>query len=349
MKIVITGGCGFAGHHVVEHFLKNTDWEIIVFDKLTYAADGFNRVRDIEAYDNKRVRFVTYDLSRPISDGIIQEYSDVDYILHMAAETHVDNSIRDPKDFVYANVVGTFNILEFARRCDSLKAFLYFSTDEVFGPAKSLASVDMDRRRQFDLNAYREWDRYNSTNPYSATKAGGEELTLAYMNSYGLPGFITHTMNLFGERQHPEKFIPICIRKILAGENVTIHGTPDKSSSGSRFYIHCRNMANAIHWLFDRFTQREKYNIVGEKEVSNLELAQLIADILGKPLKYEIVDFHSSRPGHDLRYALDGYKLEQMGFKIPLSFEKSLESTVNWTLKNDKWLYLKGPKGANNA
>lgn len=354
MRIVITGGCGFAGHHVVEHFLKNTDWEILVFDKLTYAADGFNRVRDIQAFDNKRVSFITYDLSRPISDGIIQEYSDSDYILHMAAETHVDNSIRDPKDFVYANVVGTFNILEFARRCENLKAFLYFSTDEVFGPAQRLsksagvsgACGNTRRTTLVPFISYGEWSRYNSTNPYSATKAGGEELTLAYMNSYGLPGFITHTMNLFGERQHPEKFIPICIRKILAGETVTIHGTPDKLDSGSRFYIHCRNMANAIHWLFDRFTQREKYNIVGEREVSNLELAQLIADILGKPLKYEIVDFHSSRPGHDLRYALDGYKLEQMGYKIPLSFEKSLESTVKWTLDHPKWLYLKGPKGA---
>jgi dTDP-glucose 4,6-dehydratase len=325
MKLLITGGCGFVGHHFVEHFLKQTDWDIITFDKLTYAASGLDRVRDINAFDDKRVHFYAVDFTREISEGVIQECGDVDYILHMGAETHVDNSISDPKPFVYSNVVGTFNMLEFARKCPNLKAFVYFSTDEVFGPAPE--GVD-----------YKEWDRYNSTNPYSATKAGGEELVLAYMNTYKLPGYITHCMNIFGERQHPEKFIPICIRKIDKGETVTIHGTPDKQKAGSRFYIHARNVANASHFLLDNFEQREKYNIVGEKELSNLELAQRIADAMGKELKYEIVDFHSSRPGHDLRYSLNGEKMRSIGWETPMTIDETIKSVVEWTLKNRKWL-----------
>ena len=215
MKVIVTGGCGFVGHHVIEHFLKTTDWEIITFDKLSYASRGLDRVRDINAFDDKRVSFFSLDFTREISEGIVGLCKDVDYILHLGAETHVDNSISDPKSFVYANVVGTFNMLEFARQCEDLKAFVYFSTDEVFGPAPK--GVE-----------YKEWDRYNSTNPYSATKAGGEELVLSYMNTYGVKGFITHCMNIFGERQHPEKFIPLCIRKIEKGEKVYIHGTADK-------------------------------------------------------------------------------------------------------------------------
>jgi len=325
-SILVTGGCGFLGAHLIEHFIKNTDWTIITLDKLTYAARGFDRVRDINVFNNDRVKFFTFDITLPISEGIVSECGDIDYILHVAAETHVDNSIIDPKPFVMTNIVGTYNILEFAKRCKNLKAFVYFSTDEVFGPAPEGVN-------------YKEWDRYNSTNPYSATKAGAEELCLSYMNTYGLKGFVTHCMNIFGERQHPEKYIPLCIRKIENGEKVTIHGTPDGSKSGSRFYIHARNVSSAIHFLLDRFEQREKYNIVGEKELTNLEMAQIIAKVMDKELKYEIVDFHSSRPGHDLRYALDGERMAKMGWEVPITIEQTMRTTVEWTLNNPKWLY----------
>ena len=327
MKIMITGGCGFVGAHVVEHFLRCTDFEIYILDKLTYASSGLDRVRDINAFDDERITFFSSDITQPISEGVYKECGDVKYILHLAAETHVDKSIDSAEPFVMSNVVGTLRMLDFARKCKKLKAFCLFSTDEVFGPAPE--GVE-----------YKEWDRYNCTNPYSATKAGAEQLTLSYMNSYGLPGFITHCMNIFGERQHPEKFIPLCIRKIKHDETVTIHGTPDGKKAGSRFYIHARNVASAVHWLMYKYEQREMYNIVGEKEFSNLELAQTIASIMGKELRYEIVDFHSSRPGHDLRYALDGTKLKSIGYQIPMVVEESLRKTVEWTLDNDKWLYL---------
>lgn len=323
-RILITGGCGFIGHHFVEHFLKDTKWEIVVLDKLTYASGGFDRVRDIKAFDDKRVLFLTSDLTRPVPEGILQEVGNVDYILHMAAETHVDNSITDPEPFVMSNVVGTLHILNLARKINNLKAFVLFSTDEVFGPAPPGVS-------------YKEWDRYNSTNPYSATKAGAEELTLSFMNTYRLPGFITHCMNVFGERQHPEKFIPLCVRKIIHEEEVIVHSDQTKTKSGSRYYIHARNVANAVYFLLNKFEQREKYNIVGEKEVTNLKLAQTIANILGKELKYKFVDFHSSRPGHDLRYSLDGTKMEKLGWRIPLTFEESLESTVKWIAERNFW------------
>jgi len=326
---MITGGCGFIGHHVVEHFLKTTDWRIDVLDKLTYAAVGFNRVRDINAFDDERVTFFTADIAGDIPLGVLDELRELNYIIHLGAETHVDNSIVNPEPFVISNVLGTMHLMNFARKLKDLEAFCYFSTDEVFGPAPPGV-------------AYKEWDRYDSSNPYAATKAAGEELVLAYANTYGLPAFITHTMNAFGERQHPEKFIPLVMRKVLKGETVTIHADPSKTISGSRFYIHCRNIAKAVHFLLDNFSQRDKYNIVGEREVSNLELAQLIAKFIGKPLHYEMVDFHSSRPGHDLRYALDGTKMKEMGWEVPMSFEESLEKTVRWTLepKNTKWLMM---------
>ena len=146
-------------------------------------------------------------------------------------------------------------------------------------------------------------------------------------------------MNVFGERQHPEKFIPMAIRKILAGETLTIHANKDKTKAGTRFYIHARNVCKALLFLTQNSSSPgNKYNIVGEREVNNLELAQMIARVIGKELKYEMVDFHSSRPGHDLRYALDGTKLKSLGFQYPKNFEQSLTKAVQWYLKRQDWL-----------
>lgn len=344
-RILVTGGAGFIGHHFVEHLLKNTDWEIVVLDRLNYASTGFDRLRDIKVFDGNRVKIFTADFTRPIVEGLAHEIGEVHYIVHMGAETHVDNSIANPEPFVMSNVVGTMRMLDFARTQKNLIQFLYFSTDEVFGPAP----VE---------TAYSEWARYNSGNPYAAAKAGGEELALAYANTYRLPVLITHTMNVFGERQHPEKFIPGTIRKILNGETVTIHANKDRTKAGSRFYIHGRNVAAAMMFLLDRYSMKDpvnviphgtywrgnpyadKFNIVGEKEVDNLELAQFIASVLGKELKYEMVDFHSSRPGHDLRYALDGKKMKEFGWEVPMGFEESLRKTIEWTLANPRWLQI---------
>lgn len=326
MKILITGGCGFIGHHFVEHIYRKTDWEIIIIDRLSYASNGFERLRDTEVLDEKRVKVFTYDLILPLSDGLIKEIGNVDYIVHMAAETHVDNSIKTPKLFLDNNINSTFNLLEYVRiHMKSLKIFFYFSTDEVFGPA-------------LGDKLYKEWDRHKPTNPYSASKSAAEQICIAYENTYNIPLMIVNVMNAFGERQHVEKFIPLCIKKMLNNERIYIHSYPDKKRAGTRFYIHGRNIAAAVLFLIKKGKIGEKYNISGEKEVSNLEMAQYIAKFMDKELDYEMVDFHSDRPGHDLRYGLDGSKLFEMGFELPLNFEESLKKTVLWTLKNQKWL-----------
>ncbi|NQY43714.1 MAG: GDP-mannose 4,6-dehydratase [Legionellales bacterium] len=327
-KIIITGGCGFIGHHFVEHLCLNTDWEIIILDKLSYASMGLDRLKNTNIFDKykDRIKIFTIDLILPISEGIKKEIGDdVDYIIHMAAETHVDNSIKDPIFVINNNINSTVNLLEFARHLPKLKHFFYFSTDEVFGPA-------------LNNKLFKEWERHKPTNPYSASKSSAEQICISYENTYKVPLIIVNVMNAFGERQHIEKFIPLCIKKILNNEKIYIHSYPDKKTSGTRFYIHARNIANAVLFLIKNGIIGEKYNISGEKEISNLGMAQMIAKIMNKELNYEMVDFHTNRPGHDLRYGLDGSKLFNLGFNLPLTFEESLKKTVQWTLNNSRWL-----------
>jgi dTDP-glucose 4,6-dehydratase len=214
----------------------------------------------------------------------------------------------------------------------TLKKFVYFSTDEVFGPAT-------------DGTVYTEWSRYNSANPYAATKAAGEELCLAWANTYKLPVVITHTMNAFGERQHPEKFLPKIVNAIQKGTTLQIHASGDKKTVTSRVYLHCRNIASAVMFVLENGEIRDKYNIVGDSEVSNLELAQNVADILNKKLIYELVAAPNTRPGFDLRYSLSGNKMHSLGWEPPIKFEESLKRTVLWMVdpKNASWLTLGGP------
>lgn len=327
-RVLLTGIAGFIGHHVAEGILRTTDWEIVGLDRLD-TSGNLNRLSDIAGWDviKRRVTILWHDLRSPVSDYLKHRIGPIDFVLHLAASTHVDRSIATPLEFVMDNVVGTCQLLDFARSLNGLRRFIYFSTDEVFGPAP-------------DGVAHAEWDCYASKNPYAATKAGGEELALSYHNSFGVPVVVIHCMNVFGERQHPEKFIPKVIRSILTGDEVFIHASPDLSRPGSRFYLHARNVGQAIQFLLDHGTPGEKYNIVGEKELNNLELASLIAQTIGKPLKHRLVDFHSSRPGHDLRYALDGTKLGQMGFSYPKTFDQSLKKTVQWYLERPEWLSL---------
>jgi len=325
MRVIVTGGCGFIGHHVVEHILRKTNWEIIVLDKLNYASFGYQRLKDNGAYESPRVKIFCYDITQEITVGLKKEIGTVDYIIHMAAETHVDNSISDPVPFILNNVNSTVSMLEYARSLPELKSFVYFSTDEVFGPA-------------LGDTLYKEWDRHNPTNPYSASKSAAEGICLSYENTYKVPLLIVNVMNAFGERQHVEKFIPMTIKKLLNDEEIIIHSYPDKKTSGTRFYIHGRNIAAAVLFLLKNGKNGEKYNITGEKEVSNLEMAQIIADTIGKPLKYKMTDCHSIRPGHDLRYGLDGSKMFEMGWKIPVPFDESIKNTILWTLENQSWL-----------
>jgi dTDP-glucose 4,6-dehydratase len=343
MVALITGGAGFIGHHVAAHFLHNTEWDLVFLDRLDLSGN-LNRLQELIFSDHpewrKRCKWIFHDLKAPMNPQLIAQVGPVDFVFHMAASTHVDRSITHPLEFVYDNVVGTANLLEYCRAVQPREKIVYFSTDEVFGPAspKSDPVSGGDGkypRTQWD---YREWDRYRSANPYAATKAGGEELCIAYHNTYGLPILITHCMNVFGERQSPEKFIPMTVKRTRDQELVIVHADKTKTKAGSRYYIHARNVADAVLTVVDKGSPGDKYNIVGEKEMDNLELAKLIAGYVGKPLLYEMVDFHSSRPGHDLRYSLDGAKLATMGWKPPVSFEESMERVVKWTLDNPRWL-----------
>ena len=338
-KVLITGGAGFISHHLIYFLIKNTDWSIVSLDRLDYSGN-LNRLDNILSLfsikEKQRVKVVFHDLKSEINPWIKKEIGDIDIILHLAAGSHVDRSITYPLEFVMDNVVGTANILNYARNLDSLLRFAYFSTDEVFGPAPPGIF-------------YKENDRYNSTNPYSASKAGAEELVVAFENTYGLPAIITHTMNVFGERQNPEKYIPMVIKKVRDNETVTVHANSEKTIAGSRHYIHAEDVANALIFLFDYDISKiqadksgikcQKFNIVGKDEINNLELAEFIAKIQKKSLNYEMVDFHSQRPGHDLRYSLDGAKMAEMGWTPKSAFDQ-LESTIQWTLENDRWLSI---------
>jgi dTDP-glucose 4,6-dehydratase len=342
MRVLITGGLGFIGHHVIDHFLSATDWEIVTLDRID-ATSTLHRLRHVRDWPKKakRVSFVWHDLRAPINATVNRQIGPVDVALHMAASTHVDRSITEPRMFVEDNVIGTLNLLEWWRErrrgadtgrltdiSEDRTLFINFGTDEVFGPAK-------------DGYDFKEWDRYNSANPYSAAKAGAEELTGAYSNTYGFRAVSTHTMNVFGERQHPEKFIPMTIAKISRGDTVKIHSDP-KKGPGSRFYTYAPNIAAALEWLISHDIEGpryDKWNIVGEREIDNLAMAKLIAEIVGKPLHYELADCNKERPGHDFRYALDGSKLRDTGFEYPLSLEQSLVKTINWFVENPEWLH----------
>lgn len=327
VKLVITGGAGFIGSHCVEHFLRKTTWEIIVLDKLTYASMGFERLKYSGAMYHPRVKIFTYDMAHPFSVGLMKEIGmDVDYVVHLAAETHVDDSVKDPVFTIQNNVMSTVYLLEWARTLPQLKKFFYFSTDEVYGNACHGES-------------YKEWDRHKPTNPYSASKAASEDICLSYENTYRLPVVITNTINVFGEFQHVQKWVIKIIKYLSEDRELEIHADADCKVPGSRFYIHARNVASAILYLIDHAKIGEKYNITGEKEVNNLEMVEKIAKIMNKVPKCKMVNFHNKdRPYHDLRYCLDGSKLYEMGWKPPIDFDQSLEHVVQWTLANPQWL-----------
>lgn len=322
--ILVTGSAGFVASHCVDHFLKHTDHNIIGLDRLDFSGN-LNRLAELESVRKagKRFRQVFHDLKAAINPLLAKQIGPVDWILHLAAASHVDRSIADPMSFVMDNVVGTCNVLIYAREIGA--RVYYQSTDEIFGPA-------------FLGNVYREWDCYHSGNVYAATKAGAEELCLAFQNTHKMHIVIGHSMNILGPMQHPEKYLPSTIRKVQNGERVLIHADSTCTKPGSRYYIHANEVARAIEFLMEHGVTGDKYNIVGEREVNNRELAEQIALELRLPLSYKLINFHESRPGHDLAYGLSGFKLEAMGFKRKILFEEAVHQTVKWSLANPHWI-----------
>ena len=329
--ILITGGAGFVGHHCVDHLLRNTDWKIIILDALNYAGN-MNRVTDSDFFDPERVRFIWHDLKAPISKtchGLIGER--LGYIIHFAAESHVDRSLEDSIPFVMSNVVGTAQLLEYLKRYQPQCKTLVFSTDEVFGPAPEGVY-------------FKEKDPHRPSNPYAASKSGEEMISFSFAHAFKLPISIARSMNCIGERQHPEKFIPKTIKAILNNKKVILHGKK-RDDLSSRCWIHARNVVDALLFLLNRAESKEFYHIVGE-ERTVLEMADWICEVIkGRKLKeneIQWLDYHTARPGHDKRYALSGEKLAKMGWKPPIGLEHSLKKTVGWMLepKHRKWLNL---------
>lgn len=328
--VLVTGSAGFIGSHFAEHVIKNTDWKVIGLDSFKHRGDT-ERTRHLP---KDRYQIITHDLNAPISHRTIDYIGPIDYVVAFASDSHVERSITDPVPFAQNNTNLALHTLEYARQIKPQK-LVWISTDEVYGAAPEGVQ-------------HAEWSEILPSNVYSASKASQEALAIAYWRTYGVPVQITNTMNNFGERQDPEKFVPMCISKIHRGETVVIHG--NERSVGSRFYLHARNHADAVLFLLKemqtplyqddvKMVQRpHRFNVVGDIEMDNLSLAKLIAEIMGKPLNYELVDFHAARPGHDRRYALDGTKLANLGWKAPLSFEESLRRTVAWTLKHPMWM-----------
>lgn len=335
-RVLLTGASGFVGSHVLRHILAKTDWEVVCLvsfrhrgltDRIRLAVAGLD-----EEYD--RVTVLVHDLTAPISTVLAHNIGQVDYVINVASESHVDRSIEAPAPFIQNNVALMTTMLDYARVV-GVGAFLHVSTDEVYGPAEP-------------GYAHREWmDLPLPSNPYSASKAAQEAICYAYWRTYNVPLVITNTMNIIGEMQDPEKFVPMVIRRVMLGQEVPIHASADGDVIGSRFYLHARNQADGLlHALQQPLTfsgaapYPERFHIVGEKELDNRSMAQMVASYVGRPLKYDLVDFHSSRPGHDLRYALDGRRLAATGWRAPYSLEESLERTVKWTLAHPEWLNL---------
>lgn len=330
---LITGGGGSIGVHVIAHIMVNTDWRVVVLDSFHHKGYRERLTRICTDHPEWKNRIATYqtDLCCPISSELKKMIGHVDYILHLAALSDVFFSIENPVYAIKNNVDSTLMMLEYAREVKP-EQFIYFSTDEVYGPVEK-------------GGAHKEWDTHRPSNPYAASKAACEDICYSYWRAYDVPVIITNTMNNFGEMQSASKFPVIVQKKVEAGEFVTIHGS--EVEEGSRFYIHSRNAADALLFIIRRAVKLHemgtldeplRYHIVGDECLTNLEMARTIADLMGRQLLHEMVDFHRDNPAHDIHYGLEDNKLRALGWKQPVSFKDSMKKTIDWQSMNREWI-----------
>ncbi len=316
----------------MRHLLAETSWQIVCPVTFRHRGNSGRIASALEGNDawHERTKVIMHDLTAPLP-SLADRAGRCDYVIAMASESHVDRSITGPVPFIRNNTDVILSTLEYARLAEP-ESVIVFSTDEVYGP---MGDGDAP---------HAEWSPILPSNPYSASKACQEAIAIAYWRTYGVPVVIVNSMNLLGEMQDPEKFLPMLISKISKGESVPVHGTP--GNIGSRYFIHARNVADALLCIlrelppagFPAASRPDRWNVVGERRLSNLELAQMTAAVMGRPLRYELTDFHSARPGHDPHYGLDGSKLAAAGWKPPVGFAESLERTVRWALSHPEWL-----------
>lgn len=339
-RIMLTGAAGFIGSHALRHILMNTDWHIVCPVSFRHRGLPSRIEEQVKFIPGAEDRFtvIKTDLTSPVDYVTAHVAGDIDYVVNFASESHVDRSIEAPGPFIANNVSVMTNMLDYARIVQP-KAFIQISTDEVYGPAPA-------------GYAHKEWDTIMPSNPYAASKAAQEAIAFSYWRSYGVPLIITNCMNLIGEMQDAEKFVPMTLRKIVRGERNIIHArrNPDGTwTSSSRYYLHARNLADAVLFLLNNTTpvrfadgheKPDRYHVVGERETFNDQMVQMIGDLVGVEPVVEYTDFHSSRPGHDMRYALNGDKLAALGWQRPLTLEDSLAALVKWTMNHPTWANL---------
>jgi dTDP-glucose 4,6-dehydratase len=337
MNILITGGCGFIGSNFTRYILKkNENVRVVNLDKLTYAGNPANLV-DLASHYPDRYQFIKGDIGDKVAVQKIFDTYDITWIVHFAAESHVDRSIIGPEVFLHTNIIGTFTLLEAALGCWPLKdpeqlkgrRFLHISTDEVYG------SLD-------ESGYFTEKTAYDPSSPYSASKASSDHLVNAYYRTYGLPTIITNCSNNYGPYQFPEKLIPLMIHNALKGIELPVYG----DGENVRDWIYVEDHCEALLEVLEKGDPGERYNIGGNSERRNKEVVLLICNELDKQLglindrpRKDLIRFVSDRPGHDRRYAIDGSKIrEELGWEPAVSFEEGIRLTIEWYLQNPEWV-----------
>lgn len=328
MNILITGGCGFIGSHVTKHFVKKyKNYTIFNLDNLTYSGTKKNLL-DIENYKN--YNFIKGDIKDKNLVGKIFNENNIERIIHLAAESHVDNSIDNPFIFAQTNIIGTLNLLDAFKKFVKSKNALFYSisTDEVYGAlGKS--------------GYFSETNNYDPSSPYSASKASSDHFVRAYGKTYNIPYVISNCSNNYGPNQHPEKLIPKTILNILSNNKIPVYG----NGENVRDWLHVQDHVYAIDLIFHNCKIGESYNIGGDTELSNIDLVRLICQTMDKKLlkksgeSEKLINFIDDRKGHDYRYAIDCSKLKSnLNWKAKINFDQGIISTVDWYLSNKKWL-----------
>ena len=313
-RLLVTGGAGFIGSNFVHHVVEHTDDHVTVLDKLTYAGN----LASLEGLPPDRFTFVHGD----IADGALVDelFAQADAVVHYAAESHNDNSLHEPRPFVDTNIIGTYTLLEAARKHD--RRFHHISTDEVYG------DLELD-----DPARFTEQTPYNPSSPYSSTKAGSDLLVRAWVRSFGVRATISNCSNNYGPYQHVEKFIPRQITNVIRGVRPKLYG----AGENVRDWIHADDHSSAVLTILDKGEIGETYLIGADGEKNNKDVVELILDVMGQPR--DAYDHVTDRPGHDLRYAIDSTKLRtELGW-LPTygDFEAGLTATIQWYRDNEKW------------